>query len=168
MIEKTLVLIKPDGVARSLVGEIISRFEKRGLKIIGMKMIQVDENFAKNHYTKDIAERHGEHVRTSQINFITSGPIIAMCIEGINAIQIVRKIVGSTYPDEASIGTIRGDFAHLSKAYLKKEQEKDKFKQCHNLVHASGNQEEAKIEIKLWFSIEELHKYETVHEQHIK
>lgn len=162
MIEKSLVLVKPDGVKRALIGEIIKRFEQRGLKIIGMKMVHVDEDFAKKHYREDIAERHGEKVRNMLLDYITEDPIVAMCVEGIGAVSVVRKIVGSTYPNESNIGTIRGDFAHMSKEYAAKEDA-----QVKNLIHASGTKEEADYEVGLWFRNNELHKYKSCHEDEI-
>jgi len=160
MIEQTLVLIKPDGVQRGLIGEIIKRFEQRGLKIVGMKMIHVDKTFAGKHYTESITKKHGEKVRNYLLDYITSTPVIALTIQGSNAIALVRKIVGSTYPGEADIGTIRGDFAHVSKAYAKMKS------QGHNLVHASENKEDAKKELALWFSIDEIHDYRLAAEEH--
>ncbi len=157
--ERTLVLIKPDGVIRSLVGKIISRFEDAGLKIIGMKMQWIDEDFAKKHYREDIAQKHGERVRNDLIKYIKEGPVIAMVFEGVEAINITRKIVGSTYPNEAVPGTIRGDFAHISKDYANTNQIT-----VRNLIHASGNKEDAEIEIPLWFKEEELHSYKTVYD----
>jgi len=91
MIERTFVMIKPDGVKRSLVGEILSRFEKVGLKVIGMKMTWVDEDFAKKHYTEDITIRRGEKVRNNLVTFLKEGPVIAFVLEGIEAIEIVRN-----------------------------------------------------------------------------
>lgn len=162
MIEKTLVLVKPDGVKRGLIGEIIKRFEQRGLKIIGMKMLHVNEDFAKKHYREDIAEKHGEKVRNMLLDFITEAPVVAMCVEGIEAVNAVRKIVGSTYPSEANIGTIRGDFAHMSKEYAIKEDA-----HVRNLVHASGTKEEADYEVGLWFKNNELYKYRPCHEDEV-
>src|SRR3989344_5068993 len=98
MIEKTLVLIKPDGVQRSLMGNIISRFENSGLKIIGMKMKWIDKEFAMKHYTEDIEKRRGKIVRDKLIDFITQGPVLAICLEGVNAIENTRKLVGDTEP----------------------------------------------------------------------
>ena len=117
MLQKTLVLIKPDGVSRGLVGEIIQRFEKTGLKIVGMKLIHIDKTFAAKHYTEDLARRQGKHIRDYAISFITSGPVVALVLEGINAIENVRKLVGSTEPKSAMPGTIRGDFSHVSYSY---------------------------------------------------
>jgi nucleoside-diphosphate kinase len=162
MIERTLVLLKPDAVQRGLMGRIISRFEDAGFKIIGTKMVWVDETKGKEHYS-DIAERRGEKVLTCLLKYVTCGPIMALCIEGVNAVENVRKIVGGTEPKTALPGTIRGDFAHLSFAYADKHEISVK-----NLIHASGNVEEAKNEIKIWFNDNELHDYKTVHEVHIR
>ena len=155
--ERTLVLIKPEGVQRALVGKIISRFEDAGLKIIGMKQIWADKEFAGKHYTEDIAERRGKKVRDMLLNYITEGPLIAMVLEGVNAIENVRKIVGGTEPKSAPPGTIRGDFAHVSFAHADAKNIPVK-----NLIHASGNEKDAKHEVSLWFSEKELHSYKTV------
>ena len=157
--ERTLVLIKPDGVMRNLIGQVISRFENAGLKIIGMKMIWSDEEFAKRHYRQDIADRHGERVRNELIKYIKEGPVVAMVLEGVEAIKNTRKIVGSTYPHEAPVGTIRGDFAHISKDYANSNAI-----MIRNLIHASGDAKDAKIEIPLWFSDSELWEYKTIHD----
>ncbi len=162
MIEKTLILIKPDGVQRGLIGKIIERFENTGLKIIGMKMFWVDEDFAKKHYTEDLAKRKGNEIRKRNIEFLKEGPVVAMVIEGISAIENVRKLVGETEPKNALPGTIRGDFCHISYAYSDKKKIVAK-----NVVHASSNKKDAENEIKLWFSDSELYNYETVHEKHI-
>lgn len=157
--ERTLVLVKPDGVVRNLSGKIISRFEDAGLKIIGMKMVWADEEFAGKHYRKDIEEKYGKRVRDGLMKYITEGPVIAMVLEGVDAIKVVRKIVGSTYPNEALPGTIRGDFAHVSKDYSNFHE-----LNVRNLIHASGNKEDADIEVPLWFDDKELHSYKTVHD----
>jgi len=162
MKEQTLVVIKPDGVERSLIGEIIKRFEQRGLKVIGLKMKWIDKKFAKEHYTEDIEKRRGEKVRTLLLEFITEGPVVAMVIEGVNAIENVRKIVGDTEPRASPPGTIRGDFAHVSYSYA--DERKTAIR---NLIHASGTREEAAKEIVLWFRKEELHDYPTVHDKHL-
>ncbi len=155
--ERTLVLIKPEGVQRHLVGKIISRFEDAGLKIIGMKQFWADEEFAKKHYTEDITERRGEKVRNSLLKYITEGPVVAICLEGVNAIENVRKIVGGTEPKSAPPGTIRGDFAHVSFAHADENDLPVK-----NLIHASSNEKDAKHEVSLWFSDSELHSYKTI------
>ena len=157
--QRTLILIKPDGIIRNLVGKIILRFEDAGLKMIGMKMVWVDEDFAKKHYREDIAEKHGERVRNELIGYIKEGPVIAMILEGVDAIKVTRKIVGSTYPNESLPGTIRGDFAHISKDYANSNEISVK-----NLIHASANKEDTKIEIPLWFEEKELHSYKTIHD----
>jgi nucleoside-diphosphate kinase len=157
MIEKTLVLIKPDGVQRSLAGEIITRFEKVGLKIIGMKMVWVNKEFAKKHYKAHVDKPFYAGLES----MITEGPVIAMVLEGIHTVELVRKIVGPTEPKSALPGTIRGDYAHVSYSYADKKGIAIK-----NLVHASANNDEAKAEIEIWFKKEELHSYRTVHEVH--
>lgn len=161
MIERTLVLIKPDAVQRGLVGDIIKRFECAGLKIVGMKMRWADRAFALNHYTEDLAKRRGEKVREQNIEFITSGPVVAVCLEGINSIENVRRLVGSTEPKSAAPGTIRGDYSHMSYAHADKSGVVIK-----NVIHASSDENDAKHEIALWFNKEELHTYKTVHEAH--
>jgi len=162
MIEQTLVLIKPDGVKRGLIGECIKRFEQRGMKIIGLKMISVNEDQAKKHYTEDITKRRGEVVRERLVKFITSSPIIAMVIEGVDAIENVRKIVGTTESKEAAPGTIRGDFSHISFAHA--DEKKIPVK---NLIHASANEEEAKSELAVWFSVDEIHDYKKDNEDNV-
>lgn len=154
-LEKTLVLIKPDGVQRGIMGQVIDRFEKVGLKIIGMKLIQADEEMAKKHYTEDITERRGEKVRQYLVDFVTSAPVLAICIEGVESIEIVRKMVGSTQPKEAVPGTIRGDFTHVSYKYAD-----EKEMVVRNVIHASADEKDAKYEVSLWFSKEELCEYE--------
>jgi nucleoside-diphosphate kinase len=162
MIERTLILIKPDGVQRCLVGKILTRFEDSGLKIIGMKMVWADEEYAKKHYTEDITIRRGERVRTSMIDYIQIGPIIAIAIEGVNAIENVRKMVGATEPKSALPGTIRGDFSHTSFSYCDEKKQAAK-----NLIHASSDKGDAEREIAIWFAKHELHSYKTVHDIHI-
>jgi len=161
MIERTLVLLKPDAMKRGLMGRIISRFEDVGLKVVGAKMVLITEEFGKKHYY-DIAARRGEKVLKVLLKFMTTGPVLALCLEGVNAVENVRKIVGGTEPKAAQPGTIRGDFAHVSFAYADAQN-----KAIENLIHASGNVEEAKQEIALWFKAEELHSYKTAHEVHV-
>lgn len=158
--ERTLIVVKPDGVQRSLVGRLLQRFEDVGLKIIGMKMIWIDADFAKKHYY-DLAERRGEHVLKNMVDLMTEGPVVAVVLEGVEAVENVRRIVGPTEPKSAAPGTIRGDFAHHSFAYTD-----DKQKGIRNLIHASGNAAEAKQEIALWFKAEEIHDYKTDQEKH--
>ncbi|MDD5651184.1 MAG: nucleoside-diphosphate kinase [Candidatus Nanoarchaeia archaeon] len=160
MIEKTLVLLKPDAVQRGLIGEIITRFEKMGLKIVGMKMFLANEKFASEHYS-DVKERRGEKVFMNNVKFLSEGPVVAICIEGVHAIEIVRKLVGATEPKAALPGTIRGDYAHVSYSYAD-----EKNTVVRNLIHASSSKEDAEKEIKLWFKKDELYSYKTVHEKH--
>lgn len=155
--QKTLILIKPEAVQRHLVGKIISRFEDAGLKIIAMKQVWADRKFAEKHYTKDIAERRGEKVREQLLKYITEGPVVAMVLEGVNAIDNVRRIVGGTEPKSSPPGTIRGDFAHVSFAYADKNNLPVK-----NLIHASSDEKDAKHEIALWFRSSEMHTYKTI------
>jgi len=162
VIERTFVAIKPDGVARGLVGEVIKRFENVGLKIVGMKLQWIDKEFAKKHYTEDISRRRGEKVRELLLDYITEGPILVMVLEGIHAIEVVRKLVGGTEPKTAQPGTIRGDFTHMSYAYADVNN-----KSVKNVIHASGNAEDAKYEVDLWFNKNELHAYKTVHDIHV-
>ncbi|MDD5254273.1 MAG: nucleoside-diphosphate kinase [Candidatus Nanoarchaeia archaeon] len=161
MIERTLVLLKPDAVQRSLCGRILSRFEDAGIKIVGMKMVWIDDKFAKTHYT-GIAERHGERVLKNLVDYIKEAPVVALVLEGVNVIDVVRKIVGSTYPNESLPGTIRGDFCHISKKYAN-----DNNKKVGNLIHASEDKKSAEREISLWFSKSELFNYKIVHDIHV-
>ncbi len=157
MIERTLVIVKPDGVERGLIGTILSRFENAGLKIIGMKMVKIDREFAKKHYAEHVDKPFYKGIE----DFIISGPVVAFVVEGIEAIDIVRKMVGATEPKSAVPGTIRGDFAHHSYGYADKKGIAIK-----NIVHASSSKQDAKVEISLWFKKEELYTYQTVHEKH--
>lgn len=186
--EKTLVLIKPDAVKRGLVGEIINRFENRGLKIIGLKMVQgrpkdfdkhypkskewitnlgnrTVETYKKYNYslkkdfgTDDVFEI-GKIFRNWLVDFMSSGPVIKILIEGVHAIDVVRKIVGDTQPHFALTGTIRGDFSVDSAGAANKSK-----RAVHNLIHASGNKEEARNEIMLWFTPDEITDYKRVEE----
>jgi len=162
MPEQTLVLLKLDAIQRGLIGEVVSRFEKAGLKIAGIKMHQSNEEHAKKHYTEDITKRRGEFVRNKLIKFLTEGPVIAIVLEGINAVEVVRKIVGGTEPRTALPGTIRGDYAHHSYDHADAKEIA-----IRNLVHASSSKEEAEQEINIWFKKEEIFNYKTVHEVHV-
>jgi len=164
MIERTLVLIKPDGVERAVVGEIVSRFEKVGLKIVGLKMIKIDTEKAGKHYDKDdIITRRGENVYNYLLDYVTSGPVVAIVLEGIQAIEQVRKMAGPTQPKEAAPGTIRGDYCHVSYAYCD-----DKGIAVRNVLHASADEKDAQREIDVWFNQEELVEYQVVHEKHTR
>ncbi len=158
MMERTLVLIKPDGVQRGLIGEIVSRFERVGLKVVGMKMKQVNQEFARRHYAAHVSKPFYKGLE----EFITSGPVVAMVLEGLHAVELVRKMVGSTEPRTSAPGTIRGDYAHHSYEYTDK-----KGITIRNLIHASGKADEAKTEIGLWFTKDELYEYKTVYETHV-
>jgi nucleoside-diphosphate kinase len=161
MMQRTLVLLKPDAVQRGLIGKIITRFEDVGLKIVAMKMVWADENLAEKHYF-DVKERYDIRIFNSLSEYLRLGPVIAMVLEGIDSVKLVRKMVGTTYPDESAPGTIRGDFAHISKAYANENN-----KRVSNLIHASAKPEEAKYEIGLWFTDKDIHDYKTVHEEHV-
>jgi len=141
MTERTLVLIKPDGVQRLLVGTIVERYERRGLKLIGLKLVQVDRASAERHY--DI--HRSRPFFASLVDFITSSPLVALALEGPDAIAVVRTINGATRPNQAAPGTIRGDLA---------------LETAQNLVHASDSAETAALELALWFRPEELLSYE--------
>lgn len=180
--EQTLIVFKPDALQRGLVGEILARFEKVGLKIVGMKMLVPDPAMLVKHYPDELvpivgnktkkdwdaygieysesAEQIGRMIVDETRAFMSSGPVVAAVLEGGHAAEVVRKLVGSTGPKDSPPGTIRGDYAHISlgRASLAR-------KGAANLLHASGDADEAKIEIALWFKPDELYKYTTVHEQ---
>lgn len=187
--EKTVVLLKPDTVKRGLSGEILSRFEKSGLKIIGIKMMHVDADMVAEHYpddkeylklvgektlktykeygadpnetvgTKDAYEI-GQMVRKWNMEFLSSGPVVVILLQGLHAVDAVRMIVGNTLPRFAEPGTIRGDFSIDSPilANLQKRSVK-------NMIHASGTVEEAKFEEELWFRNNEIHEYKRADEE---
>ena len=155
------MLLKPDAVDRGLIGEIISRFERAGLKIAGLKMVWSKAEHASKHYTDDLAQRRGQHVRDLMIEMLTSGPIVAIALEGVEAVEIVRKMVGTTEPKAAAPGTIRGDYSHVSFKHAD-----SKKIGVYNLVHASGSPEEAEAEIAVWFSPEEIHEHKPGYTKH--
>jgi nucleoside-diphosphate kinase len=161
-VERTLVLLKPDAVARGLVGRVLTRFEEALLKIVAVKMVWMDADLAKRHYF-DLEERFGPAVFNAMAGFMETGPVIALVLEGVEAVACTRKIVGSTYPDQAPPGTIRGDFAHMSRKYAN-----DRGIAVANLVHASGNVEEALHEIDVWFAKDEIHQYPSAAERYIR
>ncbi|MFH1601494.1 MAG: nucleoside-diphosphate kinase [Candidatus Shapirobacteria bacterium] len=181
--QQSVVLIKPDGVARGLIGEIISRFEKVGLKMTACKLVVIPREIAFKHYGyndewfenvgKKVMEFYKEHgkdpneelgtmkskeigkmVQEWNVNYLTYGPVLAMIWEGQHAIEVIRKIVGSTYPNQSAPGTIRGDYAFDSPLISNSEK-----RSVFNLIHASGKEEEAKLEIELWFKKEEICRY---------
>ena len=181
--ERTLIIFKPDAVQRALVGEILTRFEKVGLKVVGMKMLIPNADMLVTHYPDDLvpivgnktkkdwdtygieytesADEIGRMIVDQTRAFMRSGPVIAAVLEGGHAAEVVRKLVGSTGPKDSAPGTIRGDYAHLSLGRASLAQ-----KGAANLLHASGDVDEAKTEIALWFSPEELFEYATVHEKY--
>ena len=136
-LERTLVIIKPDGIQRSLIGEIIGRLEQRGLRIIAMKMMQITPELARIHY----AEHVGKPFFEPLVQYITSGPVVVITLEGYQAIEIVRRTMGGTNPAEANPGTIRGDLALMT---------------SRNLIHGSDSSEAAATEIPRFFSPEEI------------
>lgn len=157
-IERTLVLLKPDAVQRGLMGEIITRFERAGLKAVGMKMVWADKAFSQKHYAEHVAKPFYKGLEA----VITSGPVLALVLEGIEAIALVRKMVGATEPKSSPPGTIRGDYAHVSYGYADAKGIGIK-----NLIHASANADDASKEVALWFEPTELHSYKTVHDVHV-
>jgi nucleoside-diphosphate kinase len=160
--ERTLVLLKPDAVQRGLVGEIVTRFEKVGLKIVGIKMVYPDKNHYYKHYEGigKMITRRSQKAFDVTIDMMLVGPVIALVLEGVEAISLVRKMVGSTEPKSSLPGTIRGDYSHMSYAHAD-----EKEAGIPNLVHASGDQSDAKAEIAHWFKTSELYDYEAVHEK---
>ncbi len=160
--EKTLIVFKPDAVMRGIVGEIITRFERAGPKIVAMKMIEPDEAHYEQHYEGigTLRTRKGKEIFESQLATMQDGPVIAMVLEGVDAVDAVRKMVGDTQPKTASPGTIRGDYAHVSY-----EQASSTGRGVANVVHASADPKEAKQETAHWFAESEIHAYQAVHER---
>ena len=141
-VERTLSFVKPDGVQRRLVGKILSRFEEKGLKVLGLKMMTVSKDLAEKHY----GEHKGKKFYDGLVGFVTSGPIVACCLEGFQAVKCCRDMMGKTFGYDAAPGTIRGDFG-ISNQY--------------NLIHGSDSPASAAREIELYFKPEELMSYET-------
>ncbi len=183
--EQTLVLIKPDGVQRGFIGNIISRFETVGLKLVALKMVHAAQEDVDKHYamteewmmgvfTKAKAKyeangevfpyadhkAYGGEIKAGLVDFLKSAPIVAMVLEGEMAVSQVRKMVGSTEPASSAPGTIRGDLSHDTYALSNAQK-----RPLRNLIHASGNVEEAKNEMAIWFTDAELHKYEHVNDR---
>jgi nucleoside-diphosphate kinase len=158
--ERTLIILKPDAVKRALVGEVISRFERAGLKIVGCKMLEPTYEQYYHHYESisKMISRRGQKAFDMTLEFMEEGPVIICVLEGINAVALVRKMVGDTEPQKAAPGTIRGDYAHMGFEHSNRENIG-----VPNIVHASGDLTEAKQEISHWFSQTELYDYETVH-----
>jgi len=144
--ERTFVMIKPDGVQRGLIGNIVSRFEQKGMKIIAMKLLRVSQDLAEKHY----GVHKGKPFFEPTVNYIISSPVVAMVLEGENAIQNVRSMMGKTNPCEALPGTIRGDFGQII---------------GRNIVHGSDGPDTAAFEIDLWFPADEITKYTRIDEE---
>jgi nucleoside-diphosphate kinase len=158
--ERTLILLKPDTLQRGLAGEIISRFERVGLKIVAAKLLRPDYDHYYQHYEGigTLKTRRGQQAFDVTLDMMQQGPVIAMVLEGVGAVEQVRKMVGATEPKSALPGTIRGDYAHVSFDHAN-----GKGVGIANLVHASADTKEASQEIKHWFSESEIFDYETVH-----
>jgi len=179
MVERTLIIIKHDGVTRGLVGEVVRRFENVGLKIVGMKMVWADENTANNHYVatdewamgvfnkakngfEDAGKsfpflshvEYGDYIQKMNRDYLMEGPVVAIVFEGHHSVELGRKIVGSTEPRTSLPGTIRGDL--MLDSYEVANANK---RSIRNLIHASGTPDEANREISLWFKNDELHSY---------
>lgn len=161
--ERTLIILKPDAVKRGLSGEILSRFERSGLKIVGAKMLSPDYEQFFQHYEgiSQMVSRRGKEAFDVTLEMMQEGPVIAFVLEGIGAVLLVRKMVGDTEPQKALPGTIRGDYAHMGFDYANKEGIG-----VPNVIHASGNIKEADQEISHWFSDSEIFEYKTVHEEY--
>lgn len=161
--ERTLIILKPDAVQRGIVGEILTRFERVGLKIVATKMLQPDYDHYYHHYETigKMVSRRGKPAFDVTLDLMQQGPVIAVILEGVEAVPLVRKMVGTTEPKEAQPGTIRGDYAHVSFNHANSHGVG-----IANIVHASGDVEEAKAEIAHWFSEQEMFDYETVHEHY--
>jgi nucleoside-diphosphate kinase len=160
--ERTLIIFKPDAVQRGIVGEILTRFEKVGLKIIAAKMLKPDYDHYYHHYEKigQMISRRGQKAFDVTLDMMNTGPVIAFILEGVEAVALVRKMVGATEPKSALPGTVRGDYAHMSFGHADANDVG-----IPNLMHASGDVAEAEKEIGHWFSESELFDYETVHEK---
>lgn len=160
--EKTLIIFKPDAVQRGIVGEILTRFEKVGLKIVAAKMLKPEYDHYYHHYENigKMVSRRGQKAFDVTLDMMNAGPVIAFVLEGVEAVALVRKMVGATEPKSALPGTVRGDYAHMSFGHADANEVG-----IPNLMHASGDADEAKLEIAHWFAEGDLHEYETAHEK---
>lgn len=159
--EQTLIIFKPDAVMRGIVGEILTRFERAGFKIVATKMLEPNYEHYFQHYEGigTLKTRKGDEIFESTLASMQDGPVIAMVLEGVEAVENVRKMVGDTQPKSAAPGTIRGDYAHVTYG-----QASSVGKGVANLIHASADASEAKKEIAHWFADSEIHDYAAVHE----
>ena len=153
-VERTLIILKPDTIQRSIVGEILTRFERAGLKIVAMKMVAPDEIHFHKHYEgiSNLISRWGEDIYNVTLSQMTESPVIVFVLEGIEAVSYVRKLVGTTDPQDSAPGTIRGDYTHITRAYSN-----PLGSTLPNILHASGDSSEAEQEIKLWFGDDEIY-----------
>jgi nucleoside-diphosphate kinase len=160
--EKTLIVFKPDAVQRGITGEILARFERAGLKIIAVKMVAPDKKHFHEHYEgiSKLISRWGQDIYDIVLTQMTESPVIAVVLEGVEAVTHVRKMVGTTDPKNSAPGTIRGDYTHLTQAYTN-----EIGSTLPNIVHASGSPEEAIKEIALWFNKNEIYEYVAPHQE---
>jgi nucleoside-diphosphate kinase len=160
-LQRTLIILKPHALARGIVGEVITRFERAGLKIVASKMVQPTIEHYHRHYEEigKMITRRGQKTFEVAAQMMSEGPVIAFVLEGVEAVALVRKMVGSTEPKSALPGTIRGDYAHLSFGYAD-EAESD----VYNVIHASGDPDEAEQEVSHWFAESEIFDYTTAHD----
>lgn len=161
--ERTLIILKPDTVQRGIVGEILTRFERAGLKITATKMLQPSYDQFFHHYETigKMVSRRGQKAFDVTLTMMQEGPVIAYVLEGVESVSLVRKMVGTTEPKSALPGTIRGDYAHVSFTHADKED-----LGIPNVIHASGDPEEAALEIAHWFSESEIYDYQTVSQKY--
>jgi len=165
IIQQTLIIFKPDAVQRGIVGEILARFERVGLKIIGVKMLSPTRDQYYEHYERigKMITRRGEKTFNANVDFMMQGPVIFVVLEGVDAVELVRKMVGTTEPKTAQVGTIRGDYSHISFGYADMTG-----RSTPNVIHASGNIEEAEQEIHFWFSDSETYDYQALNEKYTR
>ncbi len=160
--ERTFIILKPDAMQRGIMGEVITRFERVGLKLVGAKMLQPSKDHYYHHYENigKMISRRGQKAFDVTLDMMQMGPVLALVWEGVEAVSLVRKMVGATEPKAALPGTIRGDYAHMSFGHADKNDVG-----IPNLIHASGDPAEAAAEIAHWFSENELYDYEAAHQK---
>ncbi len=165
-LEQTLVILKPDAMGRTIIGEIISRFERVGLTLVGMKLVHASEEQLIGHYEGigTLGTRRGQEILDLVVKMMAQAPVLAMVREGVEAVEIVRKLVGSTEPKSAAPGTIRGDYAHMSFGYLDANPGTD----LYNIIHASADLGEAKQEITLWFKPDEVYTHDPLNKKFVR